>query len=173
MASSTHTSLEAAMLELRRGVGQDKAAWGKACEAVGQGLLEFGIYATQDEMERAKLRLTGGMINSVPAASHTKRVGDTTQIWWVVPKAYALTMDEGRRPGARWPPYAPIERWVKRKLGAKAEELASTVYLIRRAIGENGIIGRHFSLKAMVRITREAPSIIKRIANDWARKANA
>lgn len=51
------------------------------------------------------------------------------------------SVEHGRAPG-RMPPRAPIELWVRRKLGLWGPDLASAVFLIRRAIGRRGTPGR-------------------------------
>ena len=62
---------------------------------------------------------------------------------------YAIIMEEGRRPGSRFPPFLPIERWVIRhkerfsgaieKFGGGKRGLKGLVFVIRRNIAKKGI----------------------------------
>jgi hypothetical protein len=70
----------------------------------------------------------------------------------------AGVVEEGRRPGSRWPPRMVIERWAKRRLGLDADEARVASYPIARAIGIRGIAGRHVlrdALPEMVRAVTE------------------
>ena len=53
---------------------------------------------------------------------------------------YGIVIHEGRRPGARRPPFAPIAEWVERKLGMNPEDdgFVGIVNAIRRNIGLYG-----------------------------------
>jgi hypothetical protein len=66
-----------------------------------------------------------------------------------------LFISEGRRPG-RWPPLAPIDRWVLVKQGLRSSirdskgrfiKRKSLVFLIRRSIGKLGYGGNNFLIK--------------------------
>ena len=66
---------------------------------------------------------------------------------------YAIVQEEGRRPGARMPPAAPIERWVELKgrrgdLDLEGRSIRSVAYLIRRKIARKGTPGKGFFEKA-------------------------
>ena len=54
---------------------------------------------------------------------------------------YGIVIHEGRRPGARRPPFAPIAEWVERKLGIDPEDekFIGIVQAIRRNIGLYGM----------------------------------
>lgn len=56
---------------------------------------------------------------------------------------YAPIVELGRRPGNRWPPLAPIELWVRRKLHVPADRAAEVAFLVARKIGEEGTSGAH------------------------------
>jgi hypothetical protein len=58
-----------------------------------------------------------------------------------VPKAFV--MEEGRRPGAKFPPVDAIKLWVVRKLGIPPEEADGVAFVIARSIARKGIEGRH------------------------------
>lgn len=56
---------------------------------------------------------------------------------FVITAPYGLPVERGRKPG-RWPPQAPIELWVIRKLGLTGKEAKQAAFLIARAIGTRG-----------------------------------
>lgn len=58
---------------------------------------------------------------------------------------YAIVMEEGRRAGAPMPPIAPIELWVRRKLGISGDEATGVAYAIALTISRRGIRGRHYA----------------------------
>jgi hypothetical protein len=51
------------------------------------------------------------------------------------------TIEHGRRPGKR-PPRDPIAQWARRRLGLSETEAMSVAFLVARAIGRRGLIGR-------------------------------
>jgi hypothetical protein len=59
---------------------------------------------------------------------------------------YAIVMDQGRTPGARMPPPAVLETWVRRVLavGGTDKEVRSVAFLVARSIGKKGIKATHF-----------------------------
>lgn len=69
---------------------------------------------------------------------------------------YAIVMDEGRKPGSRFPPAEPITRWIIRHRAsfdlpsgkARASALKSLTFLISRKIAKKGIKGTRFFKKA-------------------------
>jgi hypothetical protein len=56
---------------------------------------------------------------------------------------YAIVIDQGRTPGARRPPVAPIALWVRRKLDIH-QDVQRVAFLLARAIGRRGIAPRRF-----------------------------
>ena len=57
-------------------------------------------------------------------------------------KIAALIAEFGRRPGAAMPPAAPLEEWVNEQSGMPSrgdDDFENVVFLVRRAIAENGI----------------------------------
>lgn len=75
---------------------------------------------------------------------------------------YAPIIEEGRRPGARMPPPAVIERWAKRKLALSPDEAAAAAFPIARAIAARGIPGKH--------LLREARPVLVQVVTDEARR---
>ncbi len=67
---------------------------------------------------------------------------------------YALFVERGRRAGARRPPRAAIELWVKKKLGLSGKEAKGAAFVIARAIGRRGIRGRFIAFRSMQPIIR-------------------
>ena len=55
---------------------------------------------------------------------------------------HGLPLERGRLPG-RQPPTAPIELWVRRKLGIQGDEAESVAYAIARHIATKGTQGSH------------------------------
>jgi hypothetical protein len=64
------------------------------------------------------------------------------------PLDYALWAEKGRGPG-KWPPRAPIELWVRRKLGISPPESHQVAFLVARAIGRRGTKGAHMAEKGL------------------------
>lgn len=56
---------------------------------------------------------------------------------------YASVIEEGRRPGARQPPTSAILPWVRRKLGVRGKAANGVAFVVARAIGRDGIPGKH------------------------------
>lgn len=54
--------------------------------------------------------------------------------------AYALPIEFGARP--HWPPLAPIEFWVRRKLRVPAKEVRGVAFLVARKIAKRGTAPR-------------------------------
>ena len=61
--------------------------------------------------------------------------------FYAIGNYYWYWIENGRKPNRKMPPYEPILRWAK-KNGIPTDN--STLYAIRKSIGENGFEGRHF-----------------------------
>lgn len=59
------------------------------------------------------------------------------------PLFYGPVVEVGRTPGAQRPPLDPILLWTRRKLGLSGAGAAHAAWLIARAIGRRGTVGRH------------------------------
>ena len=79
--------------------------------------------------------------------------------FYVVGNFYYYFIENGRKPNRKMPPYDPILRWAK-KNGIPTDN--STLYAIRKSIGENGFKGRHFIEPAL--------SMIEKELDDWSNK---
>lgn len=79
---------------------------------------------------------------------------------------YSPIIEDGRRPGARRPPLAVIERWAKRKLALTSEEAKRAAFPIAQAIGARGIKGKH--------VLRDAvPALVKIVQQEVERELRA
>ena len=59
---------------------------------------------------------------------------------------YVQYIESGRKAGSKFPPIQPIVQWAKKR-GIKTDN--STIFLIRRAIAEDGIKPRPFMYKVL------------------------
>jgi len=73
---------------------------------------------------------------------------------------YAEPVEYGSRP--HWPPLAPLELWVRRKLGVPAAQVKSVAYLVARKISRVGTQGYHMFRVGTVYAERVAPRLIER-----------
>lgn len=60
---------------------------------------------------------------------------------------YPIVMEFGRRPGARMPPPAALERWVHLQLKVPAKDAPGVAFLVARAIAIRGIRKREYMKK--------------------------
>ena len=65
---------------------------------------------------------------------------------------YVKYIESGRKAGSKFPPIKPIREWAKKKLGKQDN---STIFLIRRAIAEDGIKPRPFMYKVLNTIDKK------------------
>ena len=65
---------------------------------------------------------------------------------------YVKYIESGRKKGSKFPPLEPIVQWAKKK-GIKTDN--STMFLIRRAIAEDGIRPRPFMYKVLNTIDKK------------------
>lgn len=79
--------------------------------------------------------------------------------FYAIGNYYWYWIENGRKPNRRMPPYEPILRWAK-KNGISTDN--STLYAIRKSIGENGFDGRHFIEPTLQRIEKDL--------DEWADK---
>ena len=72
--------------------------------------------------------------------------------FYAIGNYYWYWIENGRKPNRKMPPYEPILRWAK-KNGIPTNN--STLYAIRKSIGENGFEGRHFIEPTLERNEKE------------------
>ena len=65
---------------------------------------------------------------------------------------YVKYIESGRKKGSKFPPLEPIVQWAKKR-GIKTDN--STMFLIRRAIAEDGIKPRPFMYKVLETIDKK------------------
>ena len=65
---------------------------------------------------------------------------------------YVKYIESGRKKGSKFPPIEAIREWAKKKLGKQDN---STLFLIRRAIAEDGIRPRPFMYKVLNTIDKK------------------
>lgn len=110
--------------------------------------------------ERMPVGVTGVLRGSVAREIEGTGVDLTGVVG--TPQPYGLVIEEGRRPGKRWPPEDPIRLWVRRT--AAGQEIVASlqsegrlprdraeqgaVFLVRRKIGRKGFRGRHMFAEA-------------------------
>lgn len=79
--------------------------------------------------------------------------------FYVVGNFYWYWIENGRKPNRKMPPFDPILRWAK-KNGLPTNN--STLYAIRRSIGEKGFEGRHFIEPTL--------SLIEKDLDEWSNR---
>lgn len=72
--------------------------------------------------------------------------------FYVVGNFYYYWIENGRKPNRKMPPYENILKWAK-KNGISTDN--STLYAIRKSIGENGFEGRHFIEPTLDKIEKD------------------
>lgn len=87
------------------------------------------------------------------------------------PLEYGEVVELGRRPG-KFPPRAPIELWVRRKLGVPAAEARGVSFLVARKIARHGFPGAHMFEKAWKAQERWAMRELQTIASRVVRRIN-
>lgn len=95
-----------------------------------------------------EVRDTGAMARSITSEVR----GMTARVY--SPLAYTSVVDQGRRPGAAMPPPAALEGWLQRH-GLDV----GLAWVIARAIGRRGIVGRFFYRRAAERLREAMPQL--------------
>lgn len=70
---------------------------------------------------------------------HQVRMGEPVEGLLGTPAQYGLPVELGTKP--HFPPVAPIQHWVERKLGYSGKEARQVAFLIARAISRRGTEG--------------------------------
>jgi hypothetical protein len=148
------------------------------------GAMDEGLTYLQGEVQKG----TPVDLGLLRAGEHTEVTGHSVQIIGKVvtapeSSAYALTVEDGRRPGGKMPPVAALLGWVQRhgiagsysvkthrRLGGKArvqDENLRAAWAIARAIQRRGIPGRHMFRDAAIR----GKPVVVAIFEKWIRGA--
>jgi len=77
---------------------------------------------------------------------------------------YALTLEEGRTPGARMPPSDALVPWATEKLGVTGtdKQIAGVAFVIARAIGRQGFPGVHMFANA---VAEQEGNVVRLVAD--------
>lgn len=97
---------------------------------------------------------------------------DTTSLITMQFKAPAhyKFVDEGRRPGAKFPPRVKIEQWIKRK-GIKSDiSIKQLAFLISRKISRDGISATNIYTEEVQRIRNKISGLSTDLRNDLTPK---
>lgn len=70
-------------------------------------------------------------------------------------EVYPAVMEFGRKPNSKAPPAKALERWVWLTLKPPKKMVAGIAFVIARAIGKRGIVGKFFLHKAWNRSQRQ------------------
>jgi len=87
---------------------------------------------------------------------------------------YALTLEEGRTPGAKQPPSDALIPWATEKLGITGTEkqIAGVAFVLARAIGRQGFPGVHMFARAQAEQEGHVVELVrKRIQEAMAEEA--
>lgn len=115
-----------------------RLAKGGAREAVERGLRAAGHRAVAVLQDRTQVSFdTGAMRRSW----RSDVVG--LRLLVVNDRPYSVVVDEGRRAGARMPPPAALEPWVRRKMKVPRDRVRGAAFMLARAIKRRGIKGKH------------------------------
>lgn len=134
----------------------------------------LGVITARLEAEVARRTPTGvGGEAGLRGSIHGEVTAAAGTVTGVVgtPLEYGEVVELGRRPGT-FPPRAPIELWVRRKLGVPAAEARSVSFLVARKIARRGFPGAHMFEKAWKAHERWAMSELQTIASRVARRVN-
>lgn len=125
---------------------------------IKKALDKFGkdyVYELTSRLIRYDKRATGNLINSIDyeLLSVSNEIIDNSVKWTlknytgirIIAANYLINVDEGRRPGLRPPPIAPIQNWIRaRKIKFRDRRgrfitNLQTAYIITRSIARKGI----------------------------------
>jgi len=84
--------------------------------------------------------------------------------------SYAAVIEEGRRPGAKGPPFTPdvIAGWAQRRLGLSAKEAKNAAFAIRRAIKVRGLRARKVLTTSIPKMTDVVlEEIVRELERAW------
>lgn len=85
----------------------------------------------------------------------------TMRVYSTLPRAQAVTIEAGRRPGAPQPPADAIASWAARRGIDPA-----AAFPIARAIARRGTRGRFFMRAAAGHLRRRAPELMREVVRD-------
>ena len=127
-------------------------------EALRQINSRAALRGQREARENAwQFRDTGALAGSIQA--QVEELNAVVQVPMNQPTAaYALVMEEGRRPGARPPPPQALQGWMRRH-GVPVE----MAFVVAQNIGIRGIRGRHYMQRAFDSLQQQLPQIIAEV----------
>lgn len=125
-------------------------------------LLDASLLAQRTARERAP-RDTGALQRSIAFEVKPFEARVYT------PLVYAPVMEFGRKPGAKMPPPAALEGWVRRHWfggvsRGNQNAIRSSAFVLARSISRRGIKGRFFMKAAHDRVKSEMPRLLREMA---------
>jgi len=87
------------------------------------------------------------------------------------PAVYGEPLETGTKP--HFPPVAPIQHWVERKLGITGSEARGVAFVIARAISKRGTKGAHMFEKGFQENQAAVLRILEQIPDDIVRAVTA
>jgi hypothetical protein len=130
------------------------SSWPLVARRAASEVMQFADFALKGEITKSGAVNTGALRNSTATLISLEGSGAAASVRGSVTleEPYAKVMNDGRRIGARMPPAAPIELWLRRRVGLTADEAQRISYVIRRSISRKGIRGRKFQQAAARRV---------------------
>jgi len=97
--------------------------------------------------------------------------GDAVYGIYGTPAIYGEPLEYGTSP--HFPPVAPIQFWVEKKLGITGEEARGVAFCIARAISKRGTTGAHMFEKGVAQGEAQIVTILNQIPDDIIRRVSA
>jgi len=107
------------------------------------------VIGIQSHARRGAPVFRGRLRNSI--ASEVSGFGSNLvgKVGSTIREEYPEVMEFGRKPGAKMPPPAALERWVQLQLKVPKGLSKGVAFVVARSIGRKGIKGRRFMTKAV------------------------
>jgi hypothetical protein len=142
------TAIEGAYLAALRGVGIMQRRTREAPPANPAGKGSGGAVNTGDFLRRWK----------------AEQLSDGARTYNESP--YGPVIEHGRRAPKKPPPKEVIVRWIQRRLGKTEDEARSIAFVVARAIGKRGLIGRKIAEDGQDEISEIALEEIEKAIRD-------
>ena len=97
--------------------------------------------------------------------------GDVVYGQFGTPAVYGEPLEYGTKP--HFPPVAPIQHWVEKKLGISGSEARGVAFCIARAISKRGTPGVHMFEKGFAQSEAQIMRILNQIPDDIIRRLSA
>jgi len=154
----------------------------KNLEAMIARFPEASRAARMARITEAVLLLEGEIKRETPVGAGPIHLRDTffykvydehDRIWGLVgsPAAYGVPVEMGTKP--HFPPVAPLQHWVERKLGIGGKEAKAVAFLIARAIARRGTKGARMATRSVEKNEARIMAILERIGDDIVRQVQS